>query len=490
MRLSWSGLKLWFLQLHLSTQFILAMSIIVVLLMSVLTLWTTARVERAVLAGAGGVGAVYLQTFVAPLINETDAKSGTVSPQVVSRLNTLLGTGPLGQHVRTIKIWRPDGSLFYSTNGQTLEKPGIFEELTAALAGEIVVSPTEVDKHTPALDDKDGLLIEVYAPLLRDQTGKVLLVGEFYQKPDYLLGELRSVGRGTLLIVASITLPMLGMLYLIVLATSRLIARQQKAIETNLRNAIDLWGQNNDLRLAADHARLEAGKLNEKILDQIGNDLHDGPVQVLTLISLRLSDMLACNSDKGETENADLQRLLDFVSNVLNDLRKISSGLALPELDALSLKQTIELAVARYSDLTAYSVELDGGLGEHIHKPHLNICVYRFIQEGLMNSFRHAPENRQMVRYRIREGKLTIFVADAGRHISLPDAKEMARIKLGKTSQRRRISAFGGKMRSFKRADGTVVVAILPINQLLNEGAVSVAQTAMRIETSKTNSIV
>lgn len=469
MRLSWSGLKLWLLQLHLSTQFMLAMSIIVILLMSVLTLWTTARVERAVLAGAGGAGALYLQTFVAPLIEENDVKSGTVSPLLASRLNTLLGTGPLGQHVRTIKIWRPDGSLFYSTNGQTIDNPSVFEELKAALAGEIVVSQTEVDKHSSALDDKNGLLIEVYAPLFRAHTGKTLLVGEFYQEPDYLIGELRSVRHGTMLIVASITLPMLGMLYLIVLAASRLIARQQKAIETNLRNAMDLWAQNSDLRMAADYARLEAGKLNEKILDQIGSDLHDGPVQVLTLINLRLSDILAHGSGGGKKEDADLQRLLDFVSNVLNDLRKISSGLALPELDALSLKQTIELAVARYSDLTAFPVELDGTIGEHIHKPHLNVCVYRFIQEGLMNAFRHAPGNRQAVRYRIQDCKLTIFVADVGRYVSLPDAKDAARIKLGKTSQRRRISAFGGKMRSFKRANGTVVVAVLPINQLSNE---------------------
>lgn len=465
---SWSGSKFWFLQLHLSTQFMIAMSVIVVVLMSVLTFWTAERVERAALVGAGGVGALYLQTFVSPLIEESDIQAGTISPVLADRLKTLLGTGPLGQHVRTIKIWRPDGSLFYSTNEQRIEDAKVFDELKTALAGEIVVSRTEIGKHRYTGDEKESLLIEVYAPLLRNSSGKVILVGEFYEEPNYLIAELRAVRQGTFLIVASITLPMLGILYVMVLAASKLIAKQKRAIEVNLANAVDLWAQNHNLRMAADFARLEAGKLNEKILDQIGNDLHDGPVQVLTLINLRLSDMLAQYRSSGTQESVELLKLLEFVSNVLGDLRKISSGLALPELDHLSLEETMRLAVARYSDLTAYTVEMDGVVEKPIYKTHLNVCVYRFIQEGLMNAFRHASGNRQKVRYRVQDEKLIILVADLGGHVTLPDAKEAFRIKLGKISQQRRVGSFGGKMRSFKRKTGTVVIAILPISQLAN----------------------
>ncbi|NTJ43915.1 ATP-binding protein [Agrobacterium larrymoorei] len=469
MEFSWGGLKSWFLQLHLTTQFMAAMSVIVVLLMSLLTFWTTARVEKAVLEGAGGVGALYLQTFVSPLIDEAEVQSGTISLPLASRLNGLLGTGPLGQHVRTIKIWRPDGSLFYSTDAPDIGEPKVFEELNAALAGEIVVSRAEDDKHRYSDREQEDQLIEVYAPLLRDSAGKVILVGEFYQEPDYLVGELRSVRRGTVLIIVGITVPLLVMLYLIILMASKLIDRQRRSIETNLRNAMDLWAQNSNLRKAADFARLEAGKLNEKVLDQIGNDLHDGPVQVLTLINLRLSDMLAQRHGRSDQENADLEKLLGFVSTVLSDLRKISSGLALPELDDMSLEETIHFAVARYSDLTANTVEMDGNVKEKIYMPHLNVCVYRFIQEGLMNSFRHATGNLQKVRYRVSKGKLTILVADIGGYVTLPDAREAARIKLGKISQKRRISSFGGRMRSIKRKRGTVVVAIMPVNQLCAE---------------------
>jgi signal transduction histidine kinase len=459
----------WFRDLHLSTQFMILMSPIVIVLMSCLTFWAADRVERAMLAGAGGVGALYLETFVSPLIKEADLHKDTIDPVLVSHLENLLGTGPIGQHVRTIKLWRADGSIFYATNDQKIDHPRVFDELRSALSGEIVVSRTEVEKHVYTGEEKQNLLLEVYAPLLRDGNGKVILVGEFYEEPNYLIAELRSARRGTFLIVAGVALPMLGLLYLMALTASRLIARQKRAIEANLLNALDLWEQNDKLRKAADYARLEAGKLNEKILDQIGNDLHDGPVQVLTLISLRLSDMIAEQRLSGRKVNPDLEKLLNFVSGVLADLRKISAGLSLPELDELSLSETIKLAVARYRDLTAFPVEMDGLIPHEMYQPHLNVCVYRFIQEGLMNAFRHAANNRQRVRYRIHDNKLIIVVADVGERVVRPDQNAAARVKLGLTSQKRRVRSFGGKMRIFRRAAGTIIVAVLPINQLSSD---------------------
>ncbi|MNL56194.1 Nitrate/nitrite sensor protein NarX [compost metagenome] len=141
----------------------------------------------------------------------------------------------------------------------------------------------------------------------------------------------------------------------------------------------------------------------------------------------------------------------------------------MPELDELSLSETIKLAVARYRDLTAFPVEMDGLIPHEMYQPHLNVCVYRFIQEGLMNAFRHAANNRQRVRYRIHDNKLIIVVADVGERVVRPDQNAAARVKLGLTSQKRRVRSFGGKMRIFRRAAGTIIVAVLPINQLSSD---------------------
>lgn len=451
-------------QLSLSTQFMMATSLVVIALMSVLTFWTANRVERAALAGAGAVGALYLQTFVSPLIDEADIENMKINPVLESRLKQLLGTGPLGQHVKEIKIWKPDGGLLYSTSGSTIESPVIFDELRAALSGEIVVSQTEEEKHQYSADERAELLIEVYAPLWTDRNGQIGLVGEFYAEPQYLVTQLESVQQQTLLVVGAITLPMLGLLYLIVRTGSKLIARQRLAIEENLEQALALSSQNRRLRLDADFARIEATKLNEKILDQIGGDLHDGPLQVLTLSMLRLTDLQAQSGLFSPEERCELANITDILSNAVSDLRTTAAGLALPELDGMKLEDAIRLSVQRYCDLTGHAVELHGSIDRNLLSTELNVCAYRFTQEALMNAFRHASGNLQKVKYHLRNNRLVLLVADMGRQTSPTNPRKSERIKLGRVIQKRRVRAAGGRMRSFSRPNGTVVAAVLPID--------------------------
>src|SRR5688572_5956156 len=56
-----------FRRARLETQFILIASMVVLLLMAGLAIWTTRSIERAVLQGAGSVGTGYLRTFVGPM---------------------------------------------------------------------------------------------------------------------------------------------------------------------------------------------------------------------------------------------------------------------------------------------------------------------------------------------------------------------------------------------------------------------------------------
>ncbi|KQV70501.1 signal transduction histidine kinase [Rhizobium sp. Root1220] len=445
-------------------KFILIASLVVLTLMFVLGLWTTKSIEKAIMKGAGGVGAAYLQTFVEPLISETDVREKVVSPELKAKLDQLLGDSPLGQHVREIKIWNRNGGLFYSTAGRTVDKEEVFDELKRALNGEVVVSRTETDRHVYSGEERRAQYIEVYAPLVRDARGKTILVGEFYERPDYLLAEISGAWRSTLMIVLLVSVPMLALLYMIVRSGSRLIDDQHTAIRSSLRHALELSNQNRQLRLEAESARLESGKLNEKILDQIGSDLHDGPIQVLTLVKLRLSDMRPQTGSNSITVAVDsMAKLLQFVTVVLDDIRNISSGLILPELDDLSLNETILLAVRRHTDLTGNHVAIKGKVDVNPSKGHLNICVYRFIQEALMNAYRHAPGNVQQLRYGTRRNRIAIAIADVGTPPRAQAMVEKDRVRLGQLMQRRRIRAFGGKIRTVRRGNGTLVIVVLPL---------------------------
>src|SRR5690606_15972001 len=119
-----------------------------------------------------------------------------------------------------------------------------------------------------------------------------------------------------------------------------LIHEQQSALSAKVKEAEEMATQNHTLRLAADRSRLDANEANEELLGRIGLDIHDGPIQFLTLIRFRL-DEIAHNlsEDEGSTLNTpnELRELGDKLSTIIDELRDISVRLVLPELGTLSL---------------------------------------------------------------------------------------------------------------------------------------------------------
>lgn len=449
--------------LSIANQFLFTASIVVFGLMAVLSFFTASQVERSALGAAGVAGAARMQISIAPFLRRDDQGNFIFDEQFASDIEYLIGHGPQDERITNVKIWFSDGTPAFSASEDIGNQPEMFPELAGALAGDTMVSRTEDDKHDYSTGEKEELLLEIYAPLYTDTNGKVLLAGEIYQESLKLQSQISHARTVTMAVVFLLSVPMLSLLYLIVRRTSRVIDDQRKTLRQSLRNAIDLSIENDRLRVIADSARTEAGKLNERILDQIGADLHDGSVQVLTLVKLRMSDMVATDMEDTNQRRA-LQKILDLVSSVLEELRNIAAGLILPELEGITLQQSIEVSVKRYFEITGCEVEITDRERIDIRLHDLSICLYRFVLEGLMNSYRHAHGNRQIVRYRLRNGRLYVSVADFGASPIMTSTKEMQRARLGQVSQKRRIRTFGGRMRFFPGKNGSIAIAVLPIN--------------------------
>ncbi len=447
--------------LSLSVQFLIAASIIVFGLMTGVGFFAAAQVERAALNAAGAAGAVRMQSMIAPLV-ETQNGSVQFDQTFQSRVAALIGEGPKGQRIRNIKVWSADGRQLYPVDTHAAE-PVIFDELSKALSGETIVSRTTIAKHEYSEAETAESLLEVYAPLITSAEGKVLLAGEIYEESLILEQQIAETRRTSMIGVVLLSVPMLSLLYIVVRRGARLIEQQRRTLRESLRNAIELSVENNRLRLLADNARIEAGKLNERILDQIGADLHDGSVQLLTLVKLRLSDLASPRPDVAPATREALNKILDLVSNVVDDVRNLSAGLVLPELEDTTVDEAVQLAAKRYLEITGRETMLLGSAGIDLRIPDLSICLYRFVLEGLMNSYRHANSNTHMVRCSLRGGRLFVAVVDIGERPVLPSKREVQRARLGKVSQKRRIRSFGGRMRYFPRKNGSFAVASLPI---------------------------
>jgi signal transduction histidine kinase len=184
---------------------------------------------------------------------------------------------------------------------------------------------------------------------------------------------------------------------------------------------------------------------------------------LLTLVKLRLSDLVTPRPDVSPATRDALTKILDLVGSILDEVLNLSAGLVLPELEHTTVDEALQLATKRYLEITGRDTALIGSVGMDLRIPDLSICLYRFVLEGLMNSYRHAHSNTHMVRCSFKRGRLFVAVVDIGQRPVLSSKREVQRARLGKVSQKRRIRSFGGRMRYFPRRNGSFAIASLPL---------------------------
>ena len=157
--------------------------------MALLSLTISQRTETSMIQTAADEGALFMEVFLGPLAQEL-ATSRSLSPGSVKKLDDLLA-GRLGQRIRLIKIWLPDGTLVYSTNKETIGGQFPSHNITAALEGrvtgefdDLVAAENATERHLQVP------LVEIYAPLFRTGTQEVIAFGEVYNDGSRLAADL------------------------------------------------------------------------------------------------------------------------------------------------------------------------------------------------------------------------------------------------------------------------------------------------------------
>lgn len=441
-----AGLRRWLTGLPLHRRFALVGSLVMLLGMLVIGRWVLIEIESGVVRNSAISSAVYMESFIAPLSQEL-AESEVLSPATIERMRHILAGEPLAARIVSVKIWRPGGFLAFSSDadmiGRTFE-PGA--DLKRAWAGELTASFDQLDEAENARERASGRpLLEVYNPVHSILTGEVIAVAEFYQDASELKADLRTARVKSWGVVAAVTLATFAALFGIVRAGSRTIARQTRALTGQLAELARVSAQNEALRERVQAASRRASETNERYMRRISAELHDGPAQALALASLRLDSLMRrAPVAPDDREVADLRHTLD---EALRDVRDLCRGLSLPELEDRSIASTLELAIGAHERRSGQPVDRrfsgEGPLQRGAAHPIL-ICLYRFVQEGLMNAFRHAGGSGQLVECRIEGGRLVVEVADSGPGFA-PARLQAGR--LGLAGLRERAESLGGEFR-------------------------------------------
>lgn len=425
--------------LNRSTQFILLAALILGLSMAFVGSLVSQQIRLAAAHSAGEGAAIYMEAYLDEYVQEL-ASASTLKTESVQAIDNLMKDTSLKQHIVSVKIWLPDGRNVYSTSKRPVFYYHPAGPIAEAMQGKVVtrLSPLDHDEHAYERSFNRPLY-ETYVPLREFGSGRIIAIGEFYEMEH----EIGSIHQQVWAIIAAATLAMLLLLFLIVRRGDRIIDRQQAILRQQMREQEALHQQNAALQRRVSTASQEFATINELTHRRLGADLHDGPAQLLTLILLRL-DELAELCPTGQ--NDALETIRSAAQDSLREIRGISRGLALPEINELSLDELLKLVVQRHEQRSETKVQLDlGELPEALSLSY-KICVYRLVQEALNNAFHHAGGKGQRVSAECRQGVLEIQVADAGAGIDkgLQAATGSHRSRLGLVGMRYRVESLGG----------------------------------------------
>jgi signal transduction histidine kinase len=414
--------------------------------MAALGWWVAGRIETAVVTNTAAAAALYIDSFIEPYVQDL-ATEPLLSPTSHKALAELLKTRGLGEQVVEVKIWRPDGTIVFShPPGLIGTRVPIGGSLEKALRGSVVAEFDDLDQEENVLERQLHVpLLEIYSPVREAKSGRIIAVAEFYQLGDGLKKQLAWAQFEGGLIVGALSLLMLGTLIGIVRQGSSTITIQKHALNGRIWDLSQSLTLNEELRQDIANANRRASESHERFLRRVSAELHDGPVQLIGLALLRLDGVHPATPDDTPRAVETLEIIRGALKDALNEIRGLSNGLALPELENLSFEDALNLAISNHERRSGLAVGVSFPQELPVIPASLKTCAYRFVQEGLNNAFRHADGAEQRVAVHWDGAVLLIEVIDAGPGISgTPQGSSKSGI--GLTGMRDRIRSLGGTM--------------------------------------------
>jgi hypothetical protein len=383
-------------------------------------------------------------------------------------LDQIFKDGPLHREVLRFKLWDANGRIDSSNDhGQIGHVFPVQGRLAAAFAGKVqaqISDLTEIDNLPEQMNWNQ--LLEIYVPLRSTGDGRVFAVAEFYLSVDKLKDDITAAQQRSWGLVALSTLAIYLLLYGLVHRANNLIIDQQRDLRLQLQKLRLVLDENERMREQLREAGVSTTALNEEFLLRIAADLHDGPAQTIAFALMRFDEFAAtCRGSalsQGEV-GEDLIRIQNALQSALRDVRKISSGLAIPGMSEMSLADTARRAVSDFERLSGQTIPAEINESLVMAPLAVKITVYRLLQESLTNCWRHAPGGSPRVSVLKSNEQVLVTITDHGAGFDPHSAAVGGR--LGLAFMRERVRLLGGIFEiDSAPGRGTSIRARLPLS--------------------------
>jgi signal transduction histidine kinase len=183
--------------------------------------------------------------------------------------------------------------------------------------------------------------------------------------------------------------------------TERRLAEFTELVATAIANA-----QSRE-ELAASRARLVATA--DATRRQIESDLHDGAQQRIVSLALELRAVQATVPAELGALKAELSRVVDGLTGVLDELREIAHGIHPPMLSEGGLALALKTLARRSAIPAMLDVRAEAGVPESVE-----VAAYYVVSEALTNAAKHAQASVVHVAVEAQDRVLRVSVRDDG----------------------------------------------------------------------------
>ena len=208
-------------------------------------------------------------------------------------------------------------------------------------------------------------------------------------------------------------------------------------------------------------------KAQEQERRKISRELHDSMAQEIAAIKVGLENLSMDLPGKPVEElNPRISGLLQGLQKTLSSIRNLSYDLRPPDLEHFGLVQAIKLHCEEVTARTGLKIDFRAAGVKAAHLDYeAAINLYRIIQEGLTNVWRHAKAVNVNIRLVTSFPKIILRLEDDGQGFDVmeQEASTHGNKHLGLLGMRERVALLGGEMKiESQRKKGTKISIEIP----------------------------
>jgi signal transduction histidine kinase len=205
---------------------------------------------------------------------------------------------------------------------------------------------------------------------------------------------------------------------------------------------------------------------------RISRELHDELGQALSLIKFKLRFIKKHLYENQIPLKQECEDTLEFIDQVIENVRRLSRDLSPTVLDDLGLTAAIRWLLHNLQTkeknihVTSDIVNID-----HFFSQDSYINIYRIIQEALTNISEHAEAKNVSVVIKNQKNTILFFIEDAGKGFNVKRALMKITIErgLGLASMAERVQMLGGYFNILsEKGKGTRIQFTIPFNKKVN----------------------